>query len=66
MSRASPPHIAGSLFDDPDSPAPAPPKRAARRAARVQPAVPDAAQQALAGALPAQLRLGSSSWYFPG
>ena len=59
-----------SLFDDPNEPAPASPapkKRAGQAAAaKVQPAPSDAAQQALAKALPPQLRLGTSSWFFPG
>jgi uncharacterized protein YecE (DUF72 family) len=59
-----------SLFDDSDTPAsasPAPDKRArSTAAAKVQPALADPAQQALAKALPPQLRLGTSSWFFPG
>ncbi|CAN7434378.1 DUF72 domain-containing protein [Variovorax sp. LjRoot84] len=59
-----------SLFDDPNEPAPASPapKKCAGQAAaaKVQPAPPDAAQQALVKALPPQLRLGTSSWFFPG
>lgn len=63
-----------SLFDDLETPPPAAPDGAAapRRKARspaapkVLPAPGDAAQQALAAALPARLRLGTSSWHFPG
>ena len=69
-----------SLFDDVDdpdddvapaeapSPAPAaaPPKRTARTTPKVLPAPTDAALQALAAGLPPTLRLGTSSWYFPG
>lgn len=55
-----------SLFPDP---APEPgraPAPARGRAAGVQPAAPDPALAALAAALPARLRLGSSSWSYPG
>jgi uncharacterized protein YecE (DUF72 family) len=63
-----------SLFDDPDDadppvPAPAPAekkKRASAGGPKVRPAAPEPAQQALAQALPPQLRLGTSSWFFPG
>jgi uncharacterized protein YecE (DUF72 family) len=59
-----------SLFDDPNEPAsasPAPKKRTGQAAAaKVRPAPADAAQQALARTLPPQLRLGTSSWFFPG
>ncbi len=64
-----------SLFDDADhpeepAPAPSPPPPARKRAAaatpKVQPAPADPALQALARALPPGLRLGTSSWYFPG
>jgi uncharacterized protein YecE (DUF72 family) len=70
-----------SLFDDPPTPPPAASAaagagsagsgRKARSAStaatkKVMPAPADAAQQALAAALPPQLRLGSSSWHFPG
>jgi len=59
-----------SLFDDPNEPAPispAPKKRSPQAAAaKVQPAQPDVSQQALAKALPPLLRLGTSSWFFPG
>lgn len=59
-----------SLFDDPREPAsapsPAPARRAVQRAAKVQAALPDPLQQALAAELPPTLRLGTSSWYFPG
>lgn len=53
-----------SLFDDPINPAPASPELVKRTgkaaAAKVQPAPPDAAQQALAKTLPPQLRLGTA------
>src|SRR5262249_9100539 len=66
-----------SLFDDFEDadepapvaapvPAPAPKKRTAARTTRVLPLPPDPALQALAGELPPTLRLGTSSWYFPG
>ena len=62
-----------SLFDDPEeagppppAPAPAPRKRATAGGPKVRPAAPDPAQQSLAQALPPQLRLGTSSWFFPG
>jgi uncharacterized protein YecE (DUF72 family) len=59
-----------SLFDDSNPPASASralDKRArSAAAAKVQPAPADSAQQALAKALPPQLRLGTSSWFFPG
>jgi uncharacterized protein YecE (DUF72 family) len=60
-----------SLFDDlpqaaaPVS-APAARKRPAAGGPKVRPAPPDPAQQALAQSLPPQLRLGTSSWFFPG
>lgn len=56
--------------DDGTDPAPAPPQRTApaRRPSTVQvrPLPPDAALQALADGLPARLRLGTSSWSYPG
>jgi uncharacterized protein YecE (DUF72 family) len=63
-----------SLFDDPADPdEPDPPasrrppvKSAPARAAKVGAAPPDPPQLALAGALPRNLHLGTSSWYFPG
>lgn len=67
-----------SLFDElnvPDdkvepapapSPAPAARKRASTRAAKVQAVMPDPSLQALAAELPPGLRLGTSSWSFPG
>ncbi|MDM0073840.1 DUF72 domain-containing protein [Variovorax sp. J2P1-59] len=67
-----------SLFDDPDLPAPAQPsapepqkpqkpqKTTTQRRAKVLAAPPDASQQALAGELPSTLRMGTSSWSFPG
>ncbi|WP_345537553.1 DUF72 domain-containing protein [Variovorax defluvii] len=65
-----------SLFDElpqpaPPAPAPAPAPAARKRPAssggpKVRPAPPDPAQQALARSLPPQLRLGTSSWFFPG
>jgi uncharacterized protein YecE (DUF72 family) len=71
------PTMQDSLFDDPDGPdepdsehppAHAPTKRVARSAVKVkvQPAASDPSQQALAGELPPTLRLGTSSWFFPG
>ncbi|OUM02934.1 DUF72 domain-containing protein [Variovorax sp. JS1663] len=60
-----------SLFDDlpqaaPPDPAPAARKRPAPGEPKVRPAPPDPSQQVLAQALPPQLRLGTSSWFFPG
>ena len=59
-----------ALFDDPDMPpAPAATAGTVRKRAgapTVLPAPIDPAQQTLAAALPPQLRLGTSSWYFPG
>jgi uncharacterized protein YecE (DUF72 family) len=65
-----------SLFDDGsedvDEPAPAPAaapaprKRTAARAPKVLPMPPDPALRALASELPPKLRLGTSSWSFPG
>lgn len=54
-----------TLFDD-DPNAPAAPRRAGTSTTRVLPAPADAAQQSLAAALPHRLRLGTSSWSFPG
>jgi len=70
--------VQNSLFDDfedfedtqaaPAVPAtaPAPKKRTAGRTAKVLPAPLDHALQSLASELPPNLRLGTSSWYFPG
>ncbi len=60
-----------SLFDDPGAPpSPSPqPRRAARTPQDevvVLSAPPQPAQQALAAALPPRLRMGTSSWNFPG
>ncbi len=60
-----------SLFDDPEAPPPPPParratKRSADKGAKVQPASTDLARCELAAALPSRLRLGTSSWHFPG
>lgn len=54
-----------SLFDDEPN-APATPRRTGTSTARVQPAPADQSQRSLAAALPRRLRLGTSSWYFPG
>lgn len=53
-----------SLFGDAPAPPPAPARRTRRD--RVLPAPADAALLALRGRLPALLRLGTSSWHFPG
>jgi uncharacterized protein YecE (DUF72 family) len=68
--------VQNSLFDDDfedvDEPAPAPAaapaprKRSAARAPKVLPMPPDPALRQLASELPPSLRLGTSSWYFPG
>lgn len=63
-----------SLFDDPGAPVPSPAAPAAARTGRGRkeaavapgPAPADPALQALAGALPPRLYLGTSSWNFPG
>ena len=64
-----------SLFDDPDPPPAGTPPRRPRAAAtsrrgaqdaEVRAAPVDPAQRDLAGALPARLRMGTSSWNFPG
>ena len=71
------PTMQDSLFDDPeeaDPPAPAPAsasapaarKRAPAGGPKVRPAPANRDQQALAQALAPQLRLGTSSWFFPG
>ena len=58
------------LFDDPPGPPPSatlpvePPVR--QRRASVSPAPPDAALQTLASSLPERVRLGTSSWTYPG
>ncbi|MCW5668263.1 MAG: DUF72 domain-containing protein [Hydrogenophaga sp.] len=49
---------------EPPAPAPAPAQR--KKLSRVNPLPPDAALQALAAALPARVRLGTSSWTYPG
>ncbi len=57
------------LFGGPPAPPPppsAPPAPARARLARVEPAPPDPRLQALAAALPARLRMGTSSWSYPG
>lgn len=56
-----------SLFGDPEPirPAPAKPGRAGT-GAKVLPAVVDPALRQLAAGLPKSLRLGTSSWHFPG
>ncbi|NKF21018.1 DUF72 domain-containing protein [Solimonas marina] len=54
-----------SLFPD-DEPAPAAPASAARRARGVEPAAHGADLRLLREALPASLRLGTSSWSYPG
>jgi len=55
-----------SLFPDADPPSmPSPPRRGTQ-ASGVKSAPPTATDQALAAALPPTLRLGTSSWHFPG
>ncbi len=54
-----------NLFGDPPAPPPSPPP-ARQRADRVHPAPADPALQALAAALPPRVRLGTSSWTYPG
>jgi len=57
-----------SLFEGPGAlpPAPQPSARQARADAPVHPAPIDPAQRQLATALPTRLRMGTSSWNFPG
>lgn len=69
-----------SLFDDPEAPEPPdetpgqrqPAKKVhagtgkTAKVSKVEAVAPDPSHQTLAAHLPAQLRLGSSSWYFPG
>jgi uncharacterized protein YecE (DUF72 family) len=54
-----------NLFGDPPAPTPSPPP-SRKRQDRVTPAPPDPALQALAAALPPRVRLGTSSWTYPG
>jgi len=54
------------LFGGPASPAPRPGKKAARVTAGVLPAVVGADTRRLADAVPRHIRLGTSSWSFPG
>lgn len=51
------------LFDEPETPEPSAPRKVR---AKVEAAVAGADLSALAAALPAHLRLGTSSWNFPG
>ncbi len=60
------PAMQDSLFDDATVSAGEPSKRRATRNATVEAAPVDPAHRQLADVLPAQLRLGTSSWYFPG
>lgn len=57
-----------SLFPEPASAAatPEPPRKRARAGAGVEAAAPQPALQALRAALPVNLRLGTSSWSYPG
>ncbi|MBA4284223.1 MAG: DUF72 domain-containing protein [Xanthomonadaceae bacterium] len=55
-----------SLFPDAEPPNPPPQGKPRKRRTAVEPAPPDPVHQALAAALPPNLRLGTSSWYFPG
>lgn len=55
-----------SLFPDAEPPADRLPKPPRKRSSAVLPAAPKPAHLALATALPATLRFGTSSWYFPG
>ena len=55
-----------SLFSDGDGPPPDKPPSRARAAAKVQPQPPDASQRELASTLPPLIRLGTSSWTYPG
>ncbi|WP_439589739.1 DUF72 domain-containing protein [Hydrogenophaga sp.] len=54
-----------NLFGDPPAPTPSPPP-SRKRQDRVTPAPPDPALQALAAALSPRVRLGTSSWTYPG
>lgn len=53
------------LFDEPETPEPAL-ALARKPRAKVEPAAPEEHLSALANALPAHLRLGTSSWNYPG
>jgi len=55
-----------SLFPDADPPPEPPRGKPRKRSSAVEPAPPSAALVDLAAALPAQLRFGTSSWFFPG
>jgi len=55
-----------SLFPDAEPPTDRLPKPPRKRSSAVLPAAPKPAHLALAAALPATLRFGTSSWYFPG
>lgn len=55
-----------ALFPEPDEPPPAPASKRAAAAGPVAAAVADPALRALAAALPAELRLGTSSWAYAG
>ncbi|EMH2978090.1 DUF72 domain-containing protein [Burkholderia multivorans] len=61
--EAAAPPSTGMLWDDP-APPPEPRKRARRRGVPPAPVAPEVA--AAAAALPPNVRLGTSSWYFPG
>ncbi|AYY98147.1 DUF72 domain-containing protein [Burkholderia multivorans] len=61
--EAAAPPSTGMLWDDP-APPPEPRKRARRRGVPPAPVTPEVA--AAAAALPPNVRLGTSSWYFPG
>lgn len=62
----SPPAPAAARSSAIEEEAPAKPRRAARSGGGVHPIEPDAGLLALAAALPPQLRLGGSSWSYPG
>ncbi|MFM7051675.1 MAG: DUF72 domain-containing protein, partial [Planctomycetota bacterium] len=65
MKPPETPSLFGELWPEPDRQA-APPNAAPRRAGRVGTAAEAGRLGALASALPAALRLGTSSWSFPG
>lgn len=55
-----------SLFPDPEDASPQPASKSRTRGAKVQPATVDPALVDLAAELPGTLRLGTSSWTYPG
>lgn len=63
-SDETPPAASGLLWDEPSLPAEPPKKGRRRRGVLPAPITPDVADAA--AGLPPNVRLGTSSWYFPG